>query len=126
MAVALLFSRRGSCERMQTGAVITKSNRIISTGYNGPPAFSRDCLKACRTDQPCQRAIHAEANAIYFAALNGISLKDATIYCTHSPCAKCAEAIIQAGISQVYFAEEYRDITGLEVLKQSGIPYNKI
>jgi dCMP deaminase len=43
------------------------------------------------------------------------------LYVTMSPCKMCAKAMINAGIDEVIYDVEYRDITGLEILKKSGI-----
>jgi len=62
--------------------------------------------------------IHAEMNALMFAAKQGISTNGATMYVTHSPCINCAKHIIQAGIKRVVYSEEYRENDGIELLKK--------
>ncbi len=120
---ALLVSMRASCRRMAVGAVIVLDNRIISTGYNGP-AKGLVCSTKCDLTQSCNHAIHAEANAIYFAAKKGINLEGAILYCTHSPCKKCAEAILQVGIKEVNFLRVYRSTEGLKFLDDLGVRCN--
>jgi len=66
--------------------------------------------------------IHAEANAIYFCAKNGLKTNGTVLYTTMSPCVQCALAIIQAGIKKVYYREKYRDTSGIDFLKKNGIP----
>ena len=118
--IAYAIAERGTCPRKKAGAVITSSdNRIISTGYNGPPKGSPSCT--CDITNPCERAIHAEANAIYAAAKFGIKLTKAIMYCTDSPCIKCAEAILQSGITEFYYSKLYRDPKGLYLLKENNI-----
>lgn len=107
MRIADIIALRGSCQRAQVGCVIVREGRIVSTGYNGP--LGDNCELTCDTDNPCINAIHAEANAIYFASKHGISLEGCTLYCNYSPCKKCSEAIIQSGIVKVVFRELYRD-----------------
>jgi dCMP deaminase len=117
---ALLVALRGTCARAQVGCVIVKDGRIISSGYNGALG-KHDCTQTCNISESCKKAIHAEANAIYFAANKGISLEGASLYCSHSPCIKCAEAIIQAGIQKVVYLETYKDTEPLEILGYAGV-----
>jgi len=67
------------------------------------------------------KVIHAEANAILFAAKEGIPLKGTTLYVTLSPCSECSKMIIQSGIKRVVYIEEYRETSGLELMKKCGI-----
>lgn len=132
MEVAQIISKRGSCKRAKVGCVITQNNRIVSTGYNGPPkSMIKDNsldrgVCSCNEHLPCEYAVHAEANAIYAAAKAGISLEGATLYCNFSPCRKCAEAIIQCGIKKVYYLEEYRDKNPIHLLKVHDVWLKKL
>jgi len=65
--------------------------------------------------------VHAEANAISYAAKEGISTNNCTLYVTLSPCMNCANLIIQAGIKEVVYLEEYRDKSGVNYLKKHNI-----
>ena len=65
--------------------------------------------------------LHAESNAIAKLAKSNNSGLDADIFITHSPCVECAKLILQAGIRTVYYAENYRDDTGIKFLKKSKI-----
>lgn len=123
MRIAWLFSLRGTCKRLQVGAVITKDGRIICSGYNGPAKDQGHCGPdiGCDMSKPCTHAIHAEANAIAYAARNGIALEGTTIYVTASPCIKCAELIVSAGIKVVKMGSEFRDSTGVAFLQSCGI-----
>jgi dCMP deaminase len=69
----------------------------------------------------CRNATHAEANALAFAARQGISTDDATLYVTVSPCLDCARLLIAAGISHVLYDEEYRLPAGRELLARGGV-----
>ncbi len=129
MDIAVAFSRRGTCPRASVGAVIVRDKRIIATGYNGAPAGMAHCNEVgCSIDEHrpgCQRAVHAEANAIAYAAREGISLAGSTIYTTHSPCVPCAQLIINAGIEMVVYNVAYRDQRGLELLDEAGLGFRE-
>lgn len=117
MSIAHVVKRRGNCSRRQVAAVIVRELRIISTGYNGTPRGVPNCFEGgcprCASDAPSGSGLgdcicaHAEENAIVQAAYHGISVKDGTLYCTHSPCLMCTKMIINAGIKEVVYDEEY-------------------
>jgi dCMP deaminase len=71
-------------------------------------------------------AVHAEQNAIIQAARLGVSLQDATLYCTHQPCAICAKMIINSGIRRVFYSEGYPDDFSIELFKESGVIITKL
>jgi len=72
-------------------------------------------------DTPCMIATHAEANALLFAARQGISTEGGTLYVERSPCYACARLIIAAGIARVVYSVPYRDESGIFLLKQANI-----
>lgn len=122
--LAVVTSTRGTCERASVGAVIAKDGRIISTGYVGSPSGLPHCTDVGCLPGPdggCTRTIHAEVNAISFAARYGIATDEATLYCTHSPCANCSRSIINAGIVRVVYENDYRLSDGKDLLKLAGV-----
>lgn len=123
MRVATVFSERGTCSRMQVGATIAKDGRVLVTGYNGPPSGFDHCDADClaRHINGCLVAVHAEANAIAYAARHGIAVEGAHLYTTHLPCLACAQLIVNAGIAQVTYKNDYRIKDGLLLLQNSGI-----
>jgi dCMP deaminase len=125
--IAQIIAMRGSCERLQVGAVITVNNRIISTGYNGPLKKDHQCSpELCDLSKPCTSAVHAEANAIYAAARSAISTQGASLYSTALPCPRCAEAIIQSGIKRVYFLNDFRDRSSIKTLLSHRVEVNQL
>jgi dCMP deaminase len=62
--------------------------------------------------------LHAEMNAVIKAAKTGNSVEGSTLYVTLSPCVDCAKYLLQSGIQRVVYLEEYRDKSGIELLKQ--------
>jgi dCMP deaminase len=147
--IAFTVSKRSTCSRRNNGAVIaTSTGVVLSTGYNGSLSGMAHCDHECdcgvnlfnpndfstdhfafkhnsecpaHPENGCKLAVHAEANAVYFAARNGVSTNGAHIYCTTEPCTKCAEAIVQSGISKVVYSQEYRDHSGIRLLQEAGI-----
>ena len=117
MNIAGVVATRGNCSRRQVAALIVKDRRIISTGYNGTPRGVKNCFEGgclrCASDAPSGSNLgdcvccHAEENAITQAAYHGISVNNALLYCTLSPCLLCAKMIINAGIIEVIYGEEY-------------------
>ena len=120
MELAEKLATRSHCVKAQVGAVLTKDTRIISLGYNGPPAGTHNCdidfpIEGCPRDSKgsCSLALHAEQNAILYAAKNNVSMQDATLYVTLSPCISCARVIYTTGIKKVFFKDSYAKFKGL-------------
>ena len=120
MELAEKLALRSHCVKAQVGAVLTKDTRIISLGYNGPPAGTHNCdiefpVVGCPRDSKgsCSLALHAEQNAILYAAKNNVSMQGATLYVTLSPCISCARVIYTTGIQKVYFKDSYAKFKGL-------------
>jgi len=131
MDIAILVARRSTCLRRKVGAVIVKDKRILTTGYNGAPTGMQHCTeKGCLREQlkipsgerhELCNGTHAEQNAIIQAAYHGVSIKDATLFCTNFPCSICAKMIINAGIKTIYYLYEYEDAMSEEMLKRAEI-----
>ena len=128
-----LVAKRSSCVKAQQAALLIKDNRIISFGYNGPPAGTLNCLEdggeeICGKDSngSCFLGVHAEQNAIGYAARNGINTEGCIIYCTMTPCISCAKLVVAAGIKEFYYLTEYRLDDGLRFLEYCGIKAWKI
>lgn len=125
LEMAWALAGRSTCNRLNVGALIARDSRVISTGYNGNVAGSAHCNHQ-ENDPPCTTAVHAEANALVFAARHGVGVHKADLFTTHMPCLSCAKLIINAGIWHVYFDREYRLTDGVELLVNSGIQVFRI
>lgn len=117
--IAHEVAKYGTCSRLQVGALLVKDNRLLVPGYNGTASGLAHCHHY--DTKPCHKTVHAEANAIVFAAREGISTKGATLYCTHAPCGGCAGLIINAGIVCVKYYAPYRNDLGLRAFEEVGI-----
>lgn len=113
--IAQIVATRSTCLVDPVGAVITRDNRILSTGYNGVPSGKSHCtdqgfcyegVKICSKSDKPSKAIHAETNAIAYAARYGVSLDDAVIYITKKPCINCSKLILSSGIEQIVYLEQ--------------------
>jgi dCMP deaminase len=124
MGIADLTSKLSYAKRLHVGAVIVKGNQIIGTGYNGmPTGWENNCELALEdgTLKTKPEVLHAESNAIAKVSRSTESSEGATLFCTHAPCIDCAKLIYQAGISTVYYREQYRDDSGLKFLSQGNV-----
>ena len=134
MQLAESLAQRSHCVRAQVGAVLTKDTRIVSLGYNGPPAGTHNCDEVwpqdgCPKDSKgsCSLALHAEQNAILYAAKNNVTIEGSTLYVTLSPCISCARVIYTTGIKKVFYLNSYAEFKkmsvdeGVEFLKKFGV-----
>lgn len=122
MEIVNTVARRSTCERLHVGALIAKEGRIISIGYNGAPSGLPHCGEPfCDVSQPCTRTLHAESNAIAYAARVGIPTEGCSLYATDAPCVPCAKLIISAGIVEVVYERIYRDDGGLRLLHDAKV-----
>jgi dCMP deaminase len=137
MDIALMVAKRGNCCRRQVAAVIVKDHRIISTGYNGTPRGVKNCCEGgcprCAGESPSGTGLsecicsHAEENAITQAAYHGIALRGSCLYCTLSPCLTCAKMIINAGVQEVVFEDEYEfGAQTCALLHEAGVRYRRL
>ncbi len=126
MSLAYEISNASYAKRKKVGAVIVKDDNIIAFGYNGTPkGFSNVCeTEDGKHTKP--EVLHAESNAITKCARIGGKTQDSTLYVTTGPCVECAKLIIQAGIRDVYYLDEYHDPAGIELLKKALIRVHKI
>ena len=120
MELAVNLAKRSHCIKKHVGAVLTKDTRIISIGYNGPPAGTHNCdvefpSEGCARDSKgsCSLALHAEQNAILYAVKNNTSVEGSTLYVTLSPCLACARIIYSMGISKVVYLFSYAEYKGI-------------
>jgi dCMP deaminase len=133
LKIASVVGERSTCRRHHMGAIAVRDKHILTTGYNGAPAGLKDCLElgclrdelgiASGTRHEICRAIHAEQNVIIQAALHGVSIEGATIYCTHTPCVLCAKMLVNARIRRFVSFGRYADDTFIGMFKEAGIEF---
>jgi dCMP deaminase len=128
MSVAELYAGRSSCLRANVGVVAIREGRIVATGYVGAPSGMSHCTeKGCLIgpDGGCIRSVHAEANLVAWSARTGTALQDTTVYSTHMPCLNCAKLLANSGIVGLVYALDYRDESGLYLLRSLDIEVEK-
>lgn len=132
MSIARVVATRSNCMKRKVAALIVKDRRIISTGYNGTPRGARNCNEGgcprCNSLAPSGTALdeclcsHGEENAITQAAYHGIGLKGSTLYSTFAPCLQCTKMIINSGIVEVVYNQEYPlNGSAQKLLKECGV-----
>ena len=123
LQIARTVATRATCPRASVGCVLTREHRILTTGYNGAPRGVAHCgeVGCMIVHDHCQRAVHAEANAIVQGALHGVGLAGATAYCTHEPCVNCSKLLISAGVERIVFDTPYPDPIASALLAEAGV-----
>ena len=131
MDITTVVASRSTCLRRQVGAVIVKDKRLLTSGYNGAPRNLAHCAETgcirAEYDIPSGqrhelcRGLHAEQNAIIQAALHGVAIEGATLYCTHQPCSACTKMILNAGIVRVVYGSSYPDPLAVQLMAEAAV-----
>lgn len=131
MEIALVVAKRSTCLRRSVGALLVQNKRILATGYNGAPGGLKHCAEVGCIREQLQvpsgerhelcRGLHAEQNAIIQAAVHGVAIEGAVLYCTHYPCAVCAKMLVNAGIKELKLAGNYPDDLAKQIFAEAGI-----
>ena len=120
LKTAQIFAECSTAQRLHVGAICVKDDKIVSIGYNGtPPGWDNCCEDANGKTLP--EVCHAESNCLMKLARHGGGANGSTMFCTHSPCIECAKLILVAGITTVYYIDEYRSLQGVEFLAKAGV-----
>jgi dCMP deaminase len=152
MQMAYQTAKLSYAERRRVGCIIVKDEQIVSFGYNGTPhGFNNACEETqtrriensdhkrileekqytcddecCHKQTTKREVLHAESNAITKLAKSTMTSDGADLYTTTAPCFDCAKLIIQAGIKRVYYSEDYRDMSGVELLNKANIEVKEV
>ena len=124
MGIAMLSAMRSKDPNTQVGAcIVSKTNRILSIGYNGTPNGFEDKYfpwdregSFLETKYPF--VCHAEMNAISNFKGDKKDLEGAKLYVTLFPCNECAKLVVQNGIKEViYLSDKYKETDGTKASK---------
>jgi dCMP deaminase len=137
MHIAQNVASRSNCLKRKVAALIVKDGRIISTGYNGTPRHTKNCFEGgcprCNAVGPSGENLgecfcsHGEENAIVQAAYHGISIKGSTLYTTFAPCLLCTKMIINGGVMEVVYNQDYPLArTAQALLTEAGVKLRKV
>jgi dCMP deaminase len=129
LRAAEAYAELSHSRRAKVGAVIVKDHRVISVGYNGmPTGWENNCEHEITWPgghvvgyETKKEVLHAEMNALMFAARNGIATEGSSLVITLMPCFECSKSIFQAGIRNVFYRDAYRDESGIEFLRKCGV-----
>lgn len=118
------LAKLSKCSERKVAAVITDKDmtQVYSIGLNGGPKGLVDCMCLIDGKYGC---IHAEMNALIKCRSDA---EDKVMFVTLSPCKQCAAAIINApgSFSAVYYVDEWKDDSGIKLLKSAGIRVEQI
>lgn len=137
-----VYEKRSTCKRLQVACVVVRDGRPIVSGWNGTLSGDKHCTDHFKdyTNEEMQTTmrethhhfskhneLHAETNAIAYAARKGISLEGADAYVSLCPCLPCSMLIAAAGIKKVFYENLYdRDIEGIKYLTDRGIQVSQL
>jgi len=121
LKIAAEISTWSKCVSKHVWAVIVKDNRILSTWYNWTPAWYINCNDFFNWihwpkhhDWAAKYEIHAEMNAIIWAARKWVNIEWATMYSTYQPCFDCTKNIVWSWIKRIVYNEKYKHYSWTE------------
>lgn len=153
MRIAEAAALASSGIRLQVGCCVVKNDSVLAVSYNGLPksidgpleekVYSNGAggwmdAESFKETYPYEDELgyyklvtrketnHSERNAILSLARSNESSVDATMFITHASCLRCSIDIVDAGISTVFYKNEYRDMSGIEYLIENGVTVHKI
>ncbi len=124
MSTASAISRRSYDPRFQVGAIVVSEDntQVLAVGYNGNYAGGPNTPES--TEPGKSGFIHSEINALLKLDYN--NPKNKVMYVTLSPCRACSKAMVNAGINEVVYSEEYRDTSGLDILRSAVVKVREL
>lgn len=125
MDMAERFGQTSESTRLKVGALLEKNGNVIALGTNGTRAgwFTNKCEDEQGNTSPQVR--HAEIAALDKLRRSSETSVGSTLFVSHACCLPCAVEIVEAGIEKVIYRHAYRDVAGLDYLRQHGIPVVK-
>ncbi|KAK0547542.1 Deoxycytidine monophosphate (dCMP) deaminase [Tilletia horrida] len=137
LSLCSLASLRSNCMKRRVGAVLVRSNRVLSTGYNGTPRGMKNCNEGgcarCNGGAPggarldeCL-CLHAEENALLECGRERGGAEGTVLYCNTCPCLRCAVKIVQTGVREVVYELDYSmDDRSRQIFEEAKIKFRKV
>lgn len=151
MDFAHRVAERSRAKRLKVGAVLARGNQILAYSWNGtPPGWNNECEDRIHltkfdvltddlqkeyphVDEEGIRyklvtkpiVIHAEENIIRKMAQSRETMEGASLFLTHNPCPTCSSRLVGLGLAMVYYHSDFRDLSGVTLLRDSGVPVTK-
>lgn len=115
MALAILYSSRGTCDRLRVACVLVNNRRIVGAGYNGSVSGHPSCDEEghLMVDGHCIRTIHSEDNAISNALMQS-AVRGSTAYITARPCYSCTKKLLNSGVERIVYLDYYDNASEFE------------
>jgi dCMP deaminase len=110
MRQVYLVATKSKDKSSKIGAIIVNDNQIVKIGYNGFPVGVNDNISE-RYERPLKYAFtsHAEANAVSFAAKDGVKTDGCILYTNGICCIECCKIVIQSGIKEVIYHKQFNN-----------------
>lgn len=124
MQTAVNIAQDSHCERLKVGCVVVKLNNIIAHGCNGSLPGRDNCCEINNVTKP--EVMHAEVCAIAKMTALGINSSNASVFVTTLPCPVCATLLCTSQIKEVYYLNEYRDNSGIEIFKSQRVSLHQM
>ena len=121
LSIADLTASMSKATRLKVGAVFSRDNRPLCTGWNRVlEGLPDDSCEELIDGQLVTKStvIHAEMNALRYMARAGIPTQGATLYLTHAPCTNCAKHLAGIGLSRIVYRHSYRSTEGIDYLRK--------
>ena len=112
--IVQITAKRSVCPHLHVGCIFVLDNRIIAQGYNG---YLPNCPHTpIIVNNHNIATIHAEQNAITDCAKRGVICNKCIAYITHYPCYNCFKLLCAAGISKIYYINDYNNDNNISIL----------
>ena len=126
MDMTLRFAETSEAQRLKVAAMLVKRESILAIGINGTyPGWDTNI---CEDEQGQTQWFtrHAEQACLDRMLHSNETTDGSIMLISHAPCKMCSLRIKDAGVLSVFYRNDYRDLSGVEYLQQSGVEVKKI